>query len=53
MPKGDATKGLKVPIVEGPYRKSGLNSLIGFLEASGADLSRDLRAGAEVEVRLK
>jgi len=53
VPKGDSTKGLKVPIVEGPYRKSGLNSLIGFLEASGADLSRDLRAGAEVEVRLE
>ena len=51
--RGDATKGLKVPIVEGPYRKSGLNTLVGFFEATGTQLSRDLRAGAEVEVRLE
>ena len=51
--KGKKDQGIQLPVVEGPYRKSGLNTLVGFIEKTGEDLSRDLRAGEDIEVRVE
>ena len=50
--KGESGEILKVPIVEGEMDKADHNSLLGFLEISGASIRRDLPPGTEVEVTL-
>jgi molecular chaperone DnaK len=44
---------LHIPIVEGEHPRANRNRLIGTLAIPGHKLRRDLRAGAEIEVRIE
>ncbi|HEX8556977.1 MAG TPA: Hsp70 family protein [Pyrinomonadaceae bacterium] len=44
---------LRVPVVEGEYEKADRNHLIGHIEVTSERITRDLRAGDEVEVELE
>jgi molecular chaperone DnaK len=50
--KGGSGEVLKVPIVEGEMEKADHNSLLGFLDISGASIRRDLPVGTEIEVTI-
>lgn len=43
---------IRIPVVEGEHRKADRNKLIGFLEIPAAAISRDLPAGAEIEITI-
>ena len=51
--RGKADEKLKVPVIEGENKKrADRNSLIGALEVSAKNLTRDIPAGADVEITL-
>jgi len=48
-----ATDAIRIPIVEGSYRKADRNRRIGNLEVLSSDIKRDLPAGGDVEITVK
>ena len=42
-----------IPLIEGEHRKASRNRLIGEMRVQSREFKRDLRAGAEIEVRIE
>ena len=50
---GEAGKALRIPVVEGENDYADRNRVVGFLEIDSSMITRDLSAGAEVELALR
>jgi len=50
---GQNGKAIKIPVVEGEYKRADRNRLIGNLEISATKIKRDLPAGSEVEITIE
>ena len=53
LKRGQVGELLRIPICEGESPRADRNKLVGFLKIVGADISRDLPRGSEIEVVLK
>jgi molecular chaperone DnaK len=51
--KGEAGALLRVPVIEGENTRADRNRLVGALELTGSDVSRDVPPGSEVEVAIE
>ena len=51
--KGEAGEAIRLPVIEGEYEKADRNKLIGYLEIPATEITRDLPAGAEIEITIE
>jgi len=50
--KGEPDGAIRLPVVEGEHLKADRNQLIGHLEIPATEITRDLPAGAEIEITI-
>jgi molecular chaperone DnaK len=48
-----ADEAIRIPVVEGEHKRADRNWLIGYLEIPATNLTRDLPAGAQIELTIK